>query len=75
MTLDAGGAVLGYASVLLAPARPTVADHDMTAVRRAARGRGIAGALKRAIDFRLGYQPLPDRVILRGPVFGGIMAR
>jgi GNAT superfamily N-acetyltransferase len=49
VALDDGGHVLGYASVLLAPARPTVAYHDLTTVRRDARGRGIAGALKRAV--------------------------
>ena len=32
----------------LSLARPTVAMHDMTGVKRAWRGRGIAGALKRA---------------------------
>jgi mycothiol synthase len=49
IALDDGGDVLGYASVLLAPSRPTIGLHDLTAVRRAARGRGIAGALKRAV--------------------------
>ncbi|MEA2611251.1 MAG: hypothetical protein QOG32_977 [Chloroflexota bacterium] len=101
IALDEAGEVLGYASVILAPSRPTVAYHDMTAVRPAARGRGIAGALKRAtvdwavgaglealeadndeanlamraINRRLGYQPLPDTVILRGPVSAAIMTR
>jgi RimJ/RimL family protein N-acetyltransferase len=72
----------------------------MTAVARDHRGRGIAGAMKRAIirwaiadgievleagndtdnaamravNARLGYRPLPDNVILRGPVFDGIMS-
>ena len=99
VALDDGDAVLGYASVLLAPSRPTIGYHDLTAVRRAARGRGIAGALKRAvigwamasglegleahndevnlpmraINLRLGYRPLPDSLILRGPTFDGIM--
>ena len=99
VALDDDGEVLGYASVLLAPSRPAVAYHDLTAVRRAARGRGIAGALKRAIvgwavaeglgaleadndevnltmraiNLRLGYGPLPDSVILRGPLFDGMM--
>ena len=38
----------GYASLLFDAGSTTVAYHDMTAVRRAYRGRGIAGALKRA---------------------------
>jgi GNAT superfamily N-acetyltransferase len=44
----AGDEVVGYAKFSLTAARPTVASHDMTAVKRAWRGRGIAGALKRA---------------------------
>ncbi len=101
IALDDAGEVLGYASVLMEPARPTVGYHDLTAVRRAARGRGIAGTLKRAtidwavgaglealeadndevnaamraINARLGYRPLPDSLILRGPLFDGIMGR
>ncbi len=43
-----GEEVAGYASVLVDPPRPTVGIHDMTAVRRAWRGRGIARALKQA---------------------------
>ncbi len=42
------GAVAGYASLIYDAASTTVAYHDMTAVRRAYRGRGIATALKRA---------------------------
>jgi mycothiol synthase len=38
----------GYASLIYDAASTTVAFHDMTAVRRAYRGRGIASALKRA---------------------------
>jgi GNAT superfamily N-acetyltransferase len=45
---DATGEVVGYASLIFAAGSTTVAYHDMTAVRRAWRGRGIAGALKRA---------------------------
>jgi len=89
--------VLGYASLLIVPASSTVAWHDMTAVHPAARGRGIARALKtetirwaathgiqaleagndvanapmRAVNARLGYRPLPDRVTFRGPLHGG----
>ena len=41
-------AVAGYASLIYAAGSTTVAYHDMTAVRRTYRGRGIATALKRA---------------------------
>jgi GNAT superfamily N-acetyltransferase len=44
----AGDEVVGYAKFSLGSARPGVAFHDMTGVKRAWRGRGIAGALKRA---------------------------
>jgi GNAT superfamily N-acetyltransferase len=40
--------VVGYASLMFVPASTTVAWHDMTAVRRAWRGRGLATLLKRA---------------------------
>ena len=42
------GEAVGYASLIMIPGSSTVAWHDMTAVRRAWRGRGIAVALKRA---------------------------
>lgn len=45
---DVTGDVAGYASLIYDAASTTVAYHDMTAVRRAYRGRGIATALKRA---------------------------
>ena len=45
---EATGEVVGYASLIYDAASTTVAYHDMTAVRRAYRGRGIATALKRA---------------------------
>lgn len=87
--------VVGYACLLMVPGSETVAWHDMTGVRRAWRGRGIATALKRAtiawaiqhgltaletgndeanagmraVNARLGYQPLPDEVIMRGPLY------
>jgi GNAT superfamily N-acetyltransferase len=90
----AGDEVVGYAKFSLSAAQPTTAHHDMTGVRRAWRGRGVGGALKRAqirwakergyerlatqnemrnepirrLNERLGYQPQPGRVILRGPV-------
>ncbi len=44
----AGDEVAGYASLGFPGAYPTVAWHDMTGVMPAYRGRGIAGALKRA---------------------------
>jgi len=42
------GEVAGYASLIFSAGSTTEAYHDMTAVRRAYRGRGIATALKRA---------------------------
>jgi GNAT superfamily N-acetyltransferase len=42
----AGGEVVGYAKFSLTAARPRAAAHDLTAVRRAWRGRGVARALK-----------------------------
>lgn len=48
-TEAATGRVIGYASLILATGEPArKAWHDMTAVARAWRGRGVAGALKRA---------------------------
>jgi mycothiol synthase len=44
----AGEEVVAYAKLSLSRARPQVAMHDMTGVKRAWRGRGIAGALKAA---------------------------
>ena len=44
----AGEEVVAYAKLSLSLARTTVAMHDMTGVRRAWRGRGIASALKAA---------------------------
>ena len=41
------GEVAGYAKLALSKSDAKVAYHDMTGVRRAFRGRGIAGALKR----------------------------
>jgi GNAT superfamily N-acetyltransferase len=43
----AGNEVVGYSKFSLTEAQPTTAHHDMTAVKRAWRQRGIAGALKR----------------------------
>ena len=59
---EASGEVVGYAALMFAPGQhDRVAWHDMTAVRRAWRGRGIATALKRR-DHRVGDRPRP-----RGP--------
>ena len=44
----AGEQVVGYAKFALREAQPTIAYHDLSAVRRAWRGRGIARALKAA---------------------------
>ncbi len=44
----AGDEVVGYAKLSLASADSPQAHHDLTAVKRAWRGRGIAAALKRA---------------------------
>jgi GNAT superfamily N-acetyltransferase len=44
----ADGEVVAYAKLALSLARPTVALHDMTGVRRGWRGRGVARALKAA---------------------------
>ena len=44
----AGDEVVGYAKFSLTAARPTSAAHDLTAVRRTWRGRGVARALKAA---------------------------
>ncbi len=92
--------VAGDASLQRVPGQPDVAWHDMTAVRHAWRGRGLATTLKlatvawgidhgltalatgndegnapmRAVNARLGYAPLPDSVILRGPLDGAMMS-
>ncbi len=44
----ATGEVVGYANLIYAGASTAIAHHDMTAVRPAFRGRGLATALKRA---------------------------
>jgi GNAT superfamily N-acetyltransferase len=43
----AGDEVVGYAKFSLSKAQPSVAYHDLTGVKRAWRGCGVAGALKR----------------------------
>jgi GNAT superfamily N-acetyltransferase len=42
----AGDEVIGYAKFSLTVTQPTTAHHDLTAVKRAWRGRGVARALK-----------------------------
>jgi mycothiol synthase len=50
VALDATtGEAVGFASLIFIPGSTTVAYHDMTAVLRAYRGRGIARALKRGV--------------------------
>ena len=44
----AGDEVVGYAKFALTAAQPTVAFHDVSGVKRAWRGRGVARALKTA---------------------------
>ena len=94
------GEVAGYASLLFKAGSTTEAVHDMTAVRAAWRGRGLATAMKRAtiawsidhgltaletgndeenlgmraVNARLGYEPQPDDVTLRGSVAAAMMA-
>ena len=49
IALDSGtGEVAGWASLMYLPSSTTMAWHDMTAVGRRWRGRGVATALKRA---------------------------
>lgn len=60
----AGPEVVGYAKFSLTAAQPAIAHHDLTAVKREWRGRGIARALKAAqINWALanGYSELRTR--------------
>jgi GNAT superfamily N-acetyltransferase len=56
--------VVGYAKLSLTEAQPTIAHHDLTGVKRAWRGRGVARALK-ATQIRWakanGYEELRTR--------------
>jgi len=60
----AGDEVVGYAKLAFSSAQPVTAHHDLTGVKRAWRGRGIAGALK-ATQIRWakenGYEQLRTR--------------
>jgi RimJ/RimL family protein N-acetyltransferase len=38
-------------------------------------GNDVDNAPMRAINAKLGYRPTPDRLVLRGPLFDGIMDR
>jgi GNAT superfamily N-acetyltransferase len=60
----AGEEVVGYAKFSLTAAQPTNAHHDLSAVKRSWRGRGVARALKAAqINWALanGYKELHTR--------------
>jgi len=60
----AGEEVVGYAKFALSEAQPTIAHHDLSAVKRAWRRRGVARALKAAqINWALahGYTELHTR--------------
>ena len=45
---ESSGEVIGYASLMYVPGSQTRGFHDMTAIRRAWRGRGVGRALKHA---------------------------
>ena len=60
----AGDEVIGYAKFSLTAAQPTTAHHDLSGVKRAWRGQGVARALKAAqINWALdnGYRELHTR--------------
>jgi GNAT superfamily N-acetyltransferase len=70
--------VVGYAKFSLTAARPRVATHDLTGVRRGWRRRGVAGALKRAqIAWakREGYERLETANELRNEPIRRLNAR
>jgi GNAT superfamily N-acetyltransferase len=93
LALSAGD-VVGFAQLAWDDRDRGIAFHSMLGVRRAARGRGIAGALKaaqiawalengltelrtgneernaaaRAVNARYPYEPIPDALLLRGPL-------
>jgi GNAT superfamily N-acetyltransferase len=55
--------------------RATIAwaiEHGLTTLET---GNDEANEPMRAINARLGYQPRPDEVTMRGPLFGGMMTR
>lgn len=89
-----GGEVVAYGQLSWNDRSRGIATHEMLAVRRAHRGRGVAGALKaaqitwalengvaelrteneernapvRAINAKYPYEPIPDGLVLRGPL-------
>jgi GNAT superfamily N-acetyltransferase len=93
LALSAGD-VIGFAQLSWEDRDRGIAFHSMLGVRRAERGRGIAGALKavqiawavengltelrtgneernapaRAVNARYPYEPIPDGILLRGPL-------
>jgi GNAT superfamily N-acetyltransferase len=74
----AGEEVVGYAKFSLAGAQPTIAYHDLSAVKRAWRGRGVARALKAAqINWALtnGYKELRTRNEVRNEPIRHLNAR
>jgi len=74
----AGDEVVGYAKFSLTAAQPTIAHHDLSAVKRAWRGRGIARALKAAqINWALanGYTELRTRNEVRNEPIRRLNAR
>lgn len=92
-----GGDVVGFAQLTWEDRDRGIAFHSTLGVRRAARGRGIAGVLKaaqiawavengltelrtgneernvaaRAVNARYPYEPMPDLILLRGPLAEG----
>ena len=74
----AGDEVVGYAKFSLTAARPMAAVHDLTGVKRAWRGRGIAGALKRtqiAWAKQQGYERLETTNEMRNEPIRSLNAR
>lgn len=50
----------------------TAFEHGLTTLET---GNDEANEPMRAINARLRYQPRPDKVTMRGPLFGGMMTR
>jgi mycothiol synthase len=74
----AGEEVVGYAKFSLTAAQPRIAHHDLSAVKRAWRGRGIARALKATqINWALanGYTELRTRNEVRNEPIRRLNAR
>jgi len=74
----AGQEVVGYAKFSLTAAQPAIAHHDLSAVKRAWRGRGVARALKAAQvnwAFANGYTELRTRNEVRNEPIRRLNAR